>query len=185
MPGLEPHPFSDHNVGVMPRALPEPPDRHLFLAAQGWMELGDPDSAAAELSQISDANRTHPDVVELSWHLAARTRRWQSCLEIADALIEVAPDRADGWIHRSFALHELRRTAEAFDQLLAVVERFPKVWTIPYNLACYCAQTGKLQEAQSWFGRAAQLDEDSVRRAAEQDSDLDPIREWILTRKSS
>ncbi len=147
------------------------------------MELGDPQSASEEFAAIGAEYRAHPDVIELSWHLEARSRNWDRCIAIADQLILAAPDRVDGWIHRSFALHELRRTSEAFEQLLAVVDRFPKVWTIPYNLACYCAQEGRLTEAREWFDKAAGLNRVAVEMAAADDEDLNPIRSWILSRK--
>jgi hypothetical protein len=58
---------------------------------------------------------------------------------IAGAIIKLAPEQSNGWIHRSYALHELKRTQEAFDNLLPVADNFSKVWTVPYNLSCYCA----------------------------------------------
>jgi len=63
--------------------------------------------------------------------------------EIAETIVNAAPERPEGWIHRSFALHELNRTLEALNQLLPVAEEFPDQWTIYYNLACYCSQFGK------------------------------------------
>src|SRR4051812_39620774 len=68
--------------------------------------------------------------------------------------LKVDPTRPDAWIHRSFALHELKRTQEAFDELLSGADRFPKVWTIPYDLACYCAQLERLEECKEWFTKA-------------------------------
>jgi len=72
-------------------------------------------------------------------------------------------------------LHELKRTQEAFDQLSPVAETFPQVWTIPYNLACYCAQLARLDECQQWFKKAMAIDEHTVNRAAIYDPDLKPL----------
>jgi hypothetical protein len=96
-------------------------------------------------------------------------------VDIAGAIIKLVPDRAEAWIHRSFALHELKRTQEAFDRLLCVADRFPTVWTIPYNLACYCAQLGHLEECQAWFKKAMAIDEQAVKRAGIDDPDLKPL----------
>jgi hypothetical protein len=52
---------------------------------------------------------------------------------------------------------------------------FPKVWTIPYNLACYCAQLGRLDECKESFKMAINIDEQTVRRAAIDDPDLKPL----------
>jgi hypothetical protein len=79
------------------------------------------------------------------------------------------------WIQRSFALHRLGRTQEAFDQLLPGVKQFRRVWTIPYSLSCHCAQLGRLDECQDWFKKAMALDEHTVKRAAIDDPDLKPL----------
>ena len=86
-----------------------------------------------------------------------------------------APDRSDGWIHRSYALHALKQTQGAHDSLLPVADRFPQVWTIPYNLACYCAQLGRLDECEEWFKKAMTIDKQTVRQAAVDDPDLKPL----------
>ena len=51
-------------------------------------------------------------------------------------------------------LCELKRPGAAFDLFLPAAKRFPKVWLIPYNLACYCAQTGRLDECEEWLKKA-------------------------------
>jgi tetratricopeptide (TPR) repeat protein len=72
-------------------------------------------------------------------------------------------------------LHELKRTQEALDNLLPVADRFPGVWNIPYNLACYCAQLGRFDEAQDWFKTAMAVDEESVEKSVVYDPDLQPL----------
>jgi len=53
---------------------------------------------------------------------------------------EIFTKRSDrGLKLKQLALHELKRTQEAFDLLLPAADKFPAPWTIPYNLACYCA----------------------------------------------
>src|SRR5260370_41444926 len=121
------------------RPLEHPDELHL-KAAQGWIEPGSYLEANEQLEKIRPHLRAHPDVLELRWHIFAKAQRWDACVDLAGAIIKLDPNRPDAWIHRSFALHEMKRTQEAFDQLLPVADRFPEVWTIPYNLACYCAQ---------------------------------------------
>ena len=148
--------------------------RHLE-AAEGWLELGLPLEANAELKKITPQQQGHPDVLELRWHISAKEKKWATCVEIAAAVIQLAPERVDGWIHRSFALHELQKTQEAFQQLLTAVDQFPKVWTIPYNLACYAAQLHQFNEAQKWLEQALALDKETVLQAARDDDDLKPL----------
>lgn len=153
----------------------EPPDSHHLSAAQGWLELGNHVEANEELEHITPSLRAHPDVLEVRWQIYAHAKKWEACVEIADAIIKLDPNRPESWVHRSFALHELKRTQEAFDQLLPVADRFPKVWTVPYNLSCYCAQLGRLEECQEWLKKAMAIDDHTVKRTAIGDPDLKPL----------
>ncbi len=155
----------------------EPPDAHFVNAAAGWLELGLPMEAVAELSRVSAGTRSHPDVLALEWEIAARTARWADALEIAGRLLEADHSRPTGWINRSYALHELARTQEAHNTLLDALPRFPSVGVIPYNLACYACQMGRLEEARTWLRQAMEKDgRDAVIERARTDLDLLPIR---------
>jgi len=74
--------------------------------------------------------------------------KWEMCLATAAAIIKLDPARCDARIHRSFALHELKRTQEVFDQLLTFAERFPKVWLLGHLSeanagVCLCCVCGR------------------------------------------
>lgn len=98
------------------------------------------------------------------------------------ALVRAAPDRASSWLNLSYALHELKLTQEAWDSLLSVAQKFPKVSVISFNLACYACQLGKLWEAERWFKRALELgNPKEIKAMALQDEDLKPLREKIQT----
>jgi tetratricopeptide (TPR) repeat protein len=153
----------------------EPPDSFHFKAAQGWLELGNHLEANEELEQIGPELRGHPDVLQLRWQVYSRAKKWEACLEIANAIIKLAPQHAEGWIQLSCALHGLKRTQDAFDNLMTLVEKFPDVWRIPYNLSCYCAQLGRFPECETWFKKAMALDQKSVQTVALDDPDLQPL----------
>lgn len=154
----------------------EPPDSHHFNAAQGWLGLGLPLEAGAELEKISLWNIARPDVLELRWQVFAQVKKWHDCLTVAAALIQLAPEQPLGLIHRSYALHELKRTVEARDNLLPAVEKFPKDVTMRYNLACYECQLGNLESAKLWLERAATLGNPrEIKSMALQDPDLQPL----------
>jgi tetratricopeptide (TPR) repeat protein len=152
-----------------------PPDSHFLLAAQGWIELGNWLEANEELERISPRVRLHPDVLEIRCQIYANAKKWDACAHVASTLVKLAPERPAGWLQRSFALHELQRTQEAFDNLLPVAEKFPGIWTIPYNLACYCSRLGRFEEAQEWFKKAVVIDDKAVQRAGIDDPDLKPL----------
>ena len=151
------------------------PDHFYLLAAQGWLELGNHIEANEELEKISPELRAYPLVLELRCVIYARAKLWPSCVEVADALVRARPKKSMAWIQRSFALHVLKRTQEAFDSLLPVADEFPGIWTIPYNLACYCAQFNRLDDSRVWFQKAMAIDEKAVQKAAIDDPDLKPL----------
>jgi hypothetical protein len=65
-------------------------------AAAGWIQLGDYVSVNDELENISAEWRTHPDVLDLRWLIYAHHEQWDACLDIASAIVKMAPDRVWG-----------------------------------------------------------------------------------------
>lgn len=151
------------------------PDTHHLSAAVGWLELGNWQEANEEIEKITAALRAHPDVLEVRLQIYLSAKKWAECIDLANALVKMVPRRSTGWIHRSFAFHELKRTQEAFDLLLPAAQQFKSEWPIPYNLACYCAQLGNLDDCRQWFIKAMAIDENAVKKSAVDDSDLKPL----------
>jgi predicted Zn-dependent protease len=150
-------------------------DQRFLNGAEGWLGLGDHLAANEELEQITPELRADPKVLEVRLQIYWAAKKWESCVEIAGALVKLKPGDDYGWIGRSFALHELKRTQEAHDLLLPAGDKFRKNWTIPYNLACYCAQLNHLEEAKIWFKKAMAINEHTVKREAIDDPDLKPL----------
>lgn len=73
----------------------------------------------------------------------------------------------------------VHRTTQARDALLPVADKFPNNWLIPYNLACYAAQLGRIPEAETWFKRAMEIEAVAVKLAILETHDLDPM--WAVT----
>jgi tetratricopeptide (TPR) repeat protein len=70
----------------------------------------------------------------------------------------------------------VRRTEEARDNLLRVVEKFPEDPIMRYNLACYECQLGRLEQARSWLGKAFELgDPQKMKLMPLDDPDLEPL----------
>jgi hypothetical protein len=166
----------------------EPPDRHHFLAAVGWLELGNAPEAALEIAKIAPEFQAHPDVLELGWQIQAETKNWNACVEIAQSLVERFPDRHSGWLHRAYALRRATGGGlqAAWDALLPAAERFSGVYLIPYNLSCYACQMGRLPEARDWLKRAFATAAkagilEEVRHLAGEDPDLEPLRNELRT----
>lgn len=138
--------------------------------------MGNHIEANEELEKITPKFRAHPNVLETRWEIYAKTKNWTACVDIGKALIELAPDRAASFIHCAFALHELKRTSEAFDILSPVAAKFPTNWTIPYNLACYSCQLSDLVGARGWLAQAFRLgNAKEIKLQALDDPDLAPL----------
>jgi uncharacterized protein HemY len=158
------------------------PDQFHLRAAEGWLELGDHREALTELNQIAPGSRIHPDVLEVKWQIYARAKKWERCIEIANALIRAVPERSSGWVHLSYALHETRMTEDAYDNLLSTADHFQHDPIVAYNLGCYACQMGRKAEAMDWIRRAMMAGGDrKIKAMALEDSDLEPL--WKEIRK--
>lgn len=161
----------------------EPPDTHHVSAAIGWLELGNPAEAGEEIARVSPEMLDHPDVLEVRWAICAAGQRWETAVEVAEKLVEAAPERSSGWIHRAYALR--RSTGGglqlAWAALRPAFDKFPSVSVIPYNLACYAAQFGHLDEGWEWLHKAmeAEGDVNRIKTMALQDADLKALWERI------
>lgn len=152
----------------------------LLRAAEGWLELGDWRSAEEELEQIRSSLHLHASVLKLRVEIFSTAKQWDQVVELAGVLIGQMPDQSFGFLRRAYALHELKRTREAWDTLLPVVGKFLDEWVVPYNLACYAAQLGELDTAQKWLDRAYKLgDAKTLKVEAKRDPDLAPLWEKV------
>jgi Flp pilus assembly protein TadD len=153
----------------------EPPDTHALSAALGWLELGNPGEALAELDGISAANQSHPGVLEVRWVVLAELKDWAVAELVAVRLIEVVPENVTGWLHRAYALRRMPGggLSPAWAALLPVAEKFPEQPLVAFNLACYACQLGDLAAARHWLARAGQVGNAKlIREQALTDSDL-------------
>ena len=156
--------------------LPADAQRHLD-DAEGWFGLGDLQSAGDEFARIPSEFMMHPKVLSARWQMHSKAKEWVACVEIGELLVSFAPEIPESHVRRSFALHELKRTREAYDFLLPAAGKFPDRWPIPYNLACYCCQLDRRDEAIQWFRKAMAIDEETVRSAAIVDPELKSLWE--------
>ena len=157
-----------------------PPDLHHLNAALGWLELGDTESASEELICVSPELTLHPTVLDLQWQIHAARKGWKRASEIGQQLVDTSPEIESGWIHHSFALHELQRTTEAKALLEQALKKFPGNGLIRYNLACYACQLDDAKEAMFWLGEAMSIEgKKKILKMAQNDPDLAPLRDEI------
>ena len=161
----------------------EPPDTHHLKAAVGWLELGNHTEAGEEIARISPTNLKHPDVLEVRWAVCAAGNSWDAAEEVAQSLVAIAPERASGWVHRAYATRRAVNGGLALAEklLIEAMQKFPKESVIPYNLACYAAQAGRLDTAWDWLHKAMEVEGDVklIKQRALADTDLKPLWERI------
>lgn len=154
----------------------DPPASHRVNAAIGWLELGDAASAEEEIQSLPAAIGEHPLVLEVKWRICAEQRRWEEAARLGNVLVKVAAYLESGWVHRSYALHELGRTREAKQRLEPAIKKFPDSGIIRYNLACYACRLGEMAEALSRVSEAAHLlGGKRLLHMAQADEDLKPL----------
>lgn len=159
-----------------------PPDSHFFSAAIGWLELGNPREAQAELDRIAPVHQRDAEVLDVRWMALAQEKDWARSLEVARVQLAGHPDHPAGWLHQAYALRRVGGGGleAAWSALLPASERFPTEPTIPYNLACYACQRRQLEEARQWLQRAMKVGgRDPLRQMALKDPDLEPLWEEI------
>ena len=156
----------------------EPPDAFALSAALGWIELGNPAEALAELERVTPENQSQPGVLELRWAALAELKRWEEALVVASDLVRVTPDNVNGWLHRAYALRRVPAGGlqAAWDALLPAAERFKQEPVVGFNLACYACRMERLDEARAWLERAMKIGKRSeIQSMALADEDLQPL----------
>ena len=140
------------------KPLPRTDAMHLE-AAHGWLELGDHVSTYDETEKITPQLRAHPDVLELRWKIFAKALKWQDCLSIAETVADVVPRRATSWLLLASTLRSMGQLEDAYNALIEVIDGFEDNAPIRFQLACYAAELGNLQEAKKWLEEAIARDD--------------------------
>lgn len=163
----------------------EDTDSQHIQAADGWVKLGALAEAEVELDALSEAAREHPDALQLYWLIASKRADWTGCLDLAERLVAVAPERRFGWLHLAEALHRTDRTAKAYERLAAVADRLEPNATVPLQLARYACRLNRLGEARRWLHLALAVAAETghwerVRSRVLDDPDLATLRSVLL-----
>ena len=134
--------------------------------------------ALQELTNLPDSYAEHPDAVQIQAQAMIKLHCFNEALDKASVLCRVSPEKAGGYIHAAFCLHELGRTGDAKALLLSGPESLLKEPTYHYNLGCYEAALGNLEEARQHLKKSFSLD-GRFRDYAKTDPDLEPLRDAL------
>ena len=149
----------------------EPNDQRLLTAAQGFLELGLPLDANAEIESMDADVRHLPEVLAVRVGIYRALEAWPLMQVVARQLALYAPDEPVAW---AFATRRADSLDAARIILVNAVERLPGVAVFLFNLACYEAQLGDVASAKAHLSRAIELRGDLRLRALEE-LDLEPL----------
>ncbi len=146
-----------------------------LMAACGYAELDMIRESIAELNAIEDEFQNRPEVLQLRLHNLMRKKSWAEGLRVSQKLCRIAPDCCTGFLHASFCLHEMGKTAEAKKVLLKGPSILLDEPIYYYNMGCYDALLGNFQEARLHLHTSFEMDE-SFRELAKKDPDLQSLQ---------
>jgi Flp pilus assembly protein TadD len=152
-------------------------ERHL-LAASGYAELDMTRESMAELKAIADEHQNRAEVLQIRLHNLMRHKCWPQALRVSQKLCRVAPDCCSGFLHASFCLHELGKTAQAKKILLQGPPMLLKEPIYYYNMGCYEALLGNVRDARLHLQTSFEMDS-SFRELAKKDPDLKSLQEFV------
>lgn len=146
---------------AMPKKSPLPAplthaEMHLMRAALGWLELGNPAEARAEMEKIAKKFNTNPNVVLIWCDISAAQGNWDDCLKGALKVTKMLPSCLDGWIHLANATRHTGKDGikKAEKILSSIYLKFHFCPAISYTRALCAGQRGDYEMAAEWLDDA-------------------------------
>jgi tetratricopeptide (TPR) repeat protein len=140
----------------------------------GYLELKMYLDANDELENLPAKVKVHPAILHARLELLVEMERWEDGTALGKSLCGLWPDEHEFWFKTAYCLHELKRTAEARETLLAAPSPIRNTALYCYNLACYEAQLGNLGNAKLLLRQSFDT-EPAYRDGALDDPDLEPL----------
>ena len=156
--------------------MPLSPDEHRDLskrleAAQGYLALGMHLDAWDVLESIPAEQRALPEVLKIRVDACRFMKKWDIAAEVSRHLAQIEPEDPRHPVNLATAVREIEGEEAALNILEDVRGVFPNDADILYNLACYRAVLGRVEEAKTLLAEAFTHDA-SLRLAALDDPDL-------------
>ena len=148
--------------------------QRLLEPVSGYLALGMHQEAWDELENLPPDLRVHDDVLATRIGILQHLGKWESARILAESLAKRSPEKLSWWLDWAYALRREKSVNEARNVLLEAAAHHPDEATIPYNLGCYACVLGEMEAARKLLEMAFTMDE-SLRREALDDPDLDPI----------
>jgi Flp pilus assembly protein TadD len=155
-------------------------DERLLESAEGYLELGMLDEAARILDGFTPPAPLRAKWLQLRAEHASRSSDWPRMRDTAREWLELEPASAPAAVTLAFATRRCDSVAAAWEILAQAQREHPRHNLIAYNLACYAAVRGDLEDARVRI-RKVLLRKPGFRAVALNDPDLAPLHTWIAT----
>jgi len=150
--------------------------RRQLSYAEGYLLLGMKVQAAEALDQISGEDRDATPVLAMWMTVHNERGDWAHAAEAGAVVCDREPQIAHHWIQWAYATRRHAGIAAARDILMRGVGLHPREAVFHFNLACYEAQLGHLDDARAFLDTACGLEAD-FSEFAKTDPDLAPLRD--------
>ena len=153
----------------------DPLQHRRLLAASGYGELRMFQEAVDELEAIPAESQNGVPVLAAWLELYQAWHKWEEARTVAERLVELDPNEPAWVVALGYATRRSQGLVAAQQILTRSLERFQEVAVIRYNLACYAAQLGNVNQARALLASAVRCD-CTLAELAKSDPDLDPLR---------
>lgn len=143
-------------------------------AACGYLGLGMPLDAWNELEEIEPSLRATREALLMRVEVCRALEKWELMAEVCRFLACREPDEPSHVWDLAYAVRRHESVAAAAAILEEARPRFHSEAVIAYNLACYRAVSGQIDEAKELLAEAFRLDE-SLRVTCLDDPDLEGV----------
>ncbi|GEM_PF-936024 len=148
--------------------------------ARECLKAGRSLEAGMKLERISPELRKHPEVLKLRFEIYKQEKRWHAALDAAQDYSEMVPTDVAGWLDQAVCLHEMKLSQRALNMLLKVVDRFPNNAMIPYYIALFTTELGRLEQARKWLFQALQIgNKPKLITHALNEPDMEPLMHFL------
>ena len=147
-----------------------------LVQVAGYLELGMPQDAAEVFDELQPRLRSHPEVVAARAKVLLAAEDWEKAARVARDLTDFMEEVPEYWVWWAWATRRADSVKAAEEILERALELHSNEPVIHYNLACYAAVEGHLEEARRRLKLALRLDP-AMADFAFEDPDLETIRD--------
>jgi tetratricopeptide (TPR) repeat protein len=148
----------------------------LIRHAEGYLELGLPEHALAELARWDDQAETLPDhALYLKGEALRELGKHHEAVGPLSRAAEGAPENIHIWLALGWCYKRIGRLDLAIESLEEALEAKPNEAILHYNLACYWSLAGNKRQSLLFLSQALDLDP-NYRDLVGAESDFDNVR---------